>query len=154
MGVLPTMVRNWRPSGIFSAQTGQPFTVTLSTDPTGTNTTARPNRLRDGSLPPGQRDPSHWFDTTAFVAPACACFGDSRRNIVRAPGQVNVDIGLTRNFGIRERIRLQFRGEAFNLLNHPRFGLPGMSLGASGAGIIGSVVTPERQIQLALQLLF
>ena len=67
---------------------------------------------------------------------------------------MNIDIGLSRTFAIRERMRLQFRSEAFNLLNHPNLGLPGTSIGAAGVGIIGSVITPERQIQLALKLYF
>lgn len=151
---LSALARNWQLSGIFSAQTGQPFTVTSSTDPTGTNTTARPNRVREGSLPPDQRDPTHWFDTTAFVAPICPCFGNSGRNILRAPGLVNADLGLSRDFVFHERFRLHFRCEAFNLANHPNFGLPAMAIGSPGVGIIGSVVTPERQIQLAMKLHF
>lgn len=153
-GLLPILIRNWQLSGIFSAETGQPFTVTLSSDPSGTNTTAHPNRLRDGALPSNQRDPSHWFDTTAFAAPACPCFGNSGRNILRAPGLVNLDFGLSRNFAFRERFRFQFRGEAFNLLNHPNFGLPTMAIGNPTVGIIGSVVNPERQIQGAMKLYF
>ena len=153
-GILPTIARNWQVSPIFSAQTGQPFTVTLSTDPTGTNTTARPNRLRDGSLPTDRRDPSHWFDTTAFAAPPCVCFGNSGRNILRAPGFVNIDIGISRDLSMRERFRMQFRAEVFNLLNHPNFGLPMMAIGNPQAGIIGSVINPERQIQLAMKLYF
>ena len=151
---LSALARNWQLSGIFSAQTGQPFTVTSSTDPTGTNTTARPNRVREGSLPPDQRDPTHWFDTTAFVAPICPCFGNSGRNILRAPGLVNADLGLSRDFVFHERFRLHFRCEAFNLANHPNFGLPAMAIGSPGVGIIGSVVTPERQIQFAMKLHF
>lgn len=153
-GALAMLVRDWQLSGIFSADTGQPFTVTLSSDPTATNTTARPNRLRDGALPPDGRDPSHWFDTTAFLAPACACFGNSGRNILRAPGHLNLDLGLSRDFPFSERFRLQFRGEAFNLMNHPNFGLPNMAIGNPMAGIIGAVVNPERQIQLAMKLYF
>jgi hypothetical protein len=51
-------------------------------------------------------------------------------------------------------MRLQFRFEAFNLFNHPNLGLPAASIGATDAGIIGDVVSPERQIQLALKLYF
>ena len=58
------------------------------------------------------------------------------------------------NFRFAERMRLQFRSEAFNLFNHPNLGLPAASIGAADAGIIGSVVSPERQIQLALKLYF
>ena len=153
-GLPSALIRNWQLSGIFSAQTGQPFTVVLSTDPSGTNTTARPDRLRDGSLPADRRDPSYWFDTTAFVAPNCPCFGNSGRNILRAPGSVNLDLGLSRDFSFRERVRLHFRAEVFNVANHPNFGLPNRSVGAPGAAIIGSVVTPERQIQFAMKLHF
>jgi hypothetical protein len=114
--------------------------------------TARPNRIRDGSLPEGLRDPARWYDLEAFVAPPALIYGNSGRNILRAPGRMNVDASVARVFALAERVRLQFRGEAFNLLNTPQFGLPGATIGAAGAGIIGSVVTPERQIQLALRL--
>ena len=153
-GVLAALVRQWQLSAIAAAPTGQPFTVTLSTDPSGTSTTAHPNRLRDGALPSDQRGPSHWFDMAAFAAPACVCFGNSGRNIVRAPGLVNLDLGLSRDFVFRERRRLQIRGEAFNLFNHPNLGLPVVTIGNPQAGIIGSVVNPERQIQVAAKLYF
>ncbi len=152
--LLGAVTRGWQISGIAAAQSGQPFTVTSNTDPTATGTTARPDRLRDGALPDDQRSVSRWFDTAAFAVPNCVCFGNSGRNILRGPGLMNIDVGLSRTFAIRERMRLQFRSEAFNLLNHPNLGLPGTSIGAAGVGIIGSVITPERQIQLALKLYF
>ena len=153
-GPLNHIIRDWQISGIFSAQTGQPFTVTLSTDPSSTGTTARPNRIGSGALPADQRDPSHWFDLAAFATPPCICFGNSGRNIVRGPGFINLDFGLDRNFQINERFRVQFRAEAFNVANHPNFGLPNMALGNANAGIIGAVINPERQIQGALKLYF
>ena len=58
-GMARYLLRNWQLSGIFSTQTGQPFTVVSATDPTGTATTARPDRLRDGALPSDQRGPNH-----------------------------------------------------------------------------------------------
>jgi hypothetical protein len=60
---------------------------------------------------------------------------------------------------LSERMKLQFRAEAFNLLNHPNFGVPnqtvfsGTSFNAS-AGLISSTATNSRQIQLALKLMF
>lgn len=153
-GLLGTLARGWQLSGIASAQTGQPFTVTSNTDPTATGTTARPDRLRDGAWPDDQRSVQRWFDTSAFAVPNCICFGNSGRNILRAPGLMNIDLGLSRTFVLRERVRVQVRSEAFNLLNHPNLGLPGTSFGAAGVGIIGSTITPERQIQVALKLYF
>jgi len=152
-GVLHRLVRDWQISGIYSHQTGQPFTVTLSKDPTLTGTTARPDRLRDGSLPDGERSVNRWFDTSAFVA-SCACFGNSGRNILRGPGLFNVDVGVTRDFRFTERMRLQFRSEAFNVFNHPNLGLPAAVIGSADAGTISTVASPERQIQLALKLYF
>src|SRR6266566_9006648 len=101
--------------GITTAQTGVPFTPTLSFDPTNSGITARPNRLSDGSLSSSQRDPKHWFDTSAFVAPAAYNYGNSGRAILRGPGLVNVDLGLTRRLTITERAGLEIRAEAFNL---------------------------------------
>jgi hypothetical protein len=153
-GSLGYLTRDWQLSGIFSVQTGQPFTVTSSTDPSGTSTTARPNRLRDGALPSDQRTINHWFDLTAFAASTCVCFGNSGRNILRGPGFVNLDFGVSRNFPIGERFRIEFRAESFNLLNHPNFGIPGIAIGNQMVGIISTVVNPERQNQLAMKFRF
>jgi hypothetical protein len=153
-GPLAMLARDWQLSGIGSAQTGQPFTVTLSVDPTASGATAHPDRLRDGSLPGDQRSVGRWFDTTAFVAPACPCFGNSGRGILAGPAMANIDISLAREFHFTERMRLQFRSEAFNLFNHPNLGLPGTGIGAAGVGVIGSVLNNERQIQMALKLYF
>ncbi|MDX1979795.1 MAG: carboxypeptidase regulatory-like domain-containing protein [Bryobacteraceae bacterium] len=146
------LLGGWQMSGIWSAQTGLPYTVTLNFDPTNSGVTGRPDRISDGTLPAGQRDPSRWFDLNAFRAPAALTYGNAGRNILRAPGRVNLDLGVARLFTLSERVRLQFRGEFFNLFNTPQFGLPGMAIGTPAAGIIGGVVTPERQIQLALKL--
>ena len=153
-GFLSRLIRNWQLTGIFSAQTGQPFTPTLTTDPSGTNTTAHPNRISDGNLPPAQRVPTHWFDTSAFTIPTCVCFGNSGRDILFGPGLIDLDLGVIRDFNFTERLRLQVRAESFNLMNHPNFGLPNMKIGDPQVGIITTVISPERQNQLALKLYF
>ncbi len=153
-GFVSHLVREWQLTGIFSAQTGQPFTATLSTDPTGTNTTARPNRIADGNLPSDQRNPSRWFDIAAFAVPTCVCFGNSGRDILTAPGLLNLDLGVIRDFKFAERFRLQFRAESFNLMNHPNLGLPNMAIGNPLVGTIKTVISPERQNQLALKVYF
>src|SRR5262249_8183392 len=91
--ILNFIAGGWGVSGILSLQTGQPFTVTLNFDPSNTGVTGRPIRVRDGALPAERRDPSHWFDITAFEAPASFVFGNSGRAILRGPGQVNLDLG-------------------------------------------------------------
>ena len=153
-GFASYLIRDWQLSGIFSAQTGQPFTATLSTDPSGTGATARPNRIADGNLPTDQRTRTHWFDTTAFVAATCVCFGNSGRDILRGPGFMDLDLAVIRDFRFAERFRVQFRAESFNLMNHPNLGLPNSSIGNPAVGIITSTINPERQNQLALKLFF
>ncbi len=65
-----------------------------------------------------------------------------------------MDLSVVRNFMIRERFRLQFRAESFNLMNHPNFGLPNSAIGNPAVGTITTVINPERQNQLALKLYF
>jgi hypothetical protein len=67
---------------------------------------------------------------------------------------MDIDFGITRDFVFDERYRLHFRGEAFNLFNHPNLGLPNMAIGNQQACIIAAVVSPERQIQVTIKLYF
>jgi hypothetical protein len=100
------------------------------------------------------RSINRWFDIAAFAPPTCACFGNSGRNILRGPGFMNLDFGVSRRFHIGERFQVEFRAESFNIMNHPNFGLPGMAIGNQQAGIISSVVNPERQNQFAAKFAF
>lgn len=153
-GFVNRLIRNWQLSGIYSAQTGVPLTIQLSSDPSSTGTTAHPNRLADGNLPSDQRTVSHWFDLSAFAAPTCICFGNSGRSIVRAPGFTDIDLGVSRDFHFRERFRLQVRVESFNLANHPNLGLPNRVIGNALAGTINTTINPSRQNQFAMKLYF
>ena len=148
------LLGGWQLTGIFSAQTGLPFTPVLSSDNTNTGTTARPNRIANGSLPSDERNPQNWFDEAAFVTPAQYVYGNSGRNILRGPGFRNLDVGLSRFFALTERFNLEFRAEAFNIFNTPELGLPNATLGVATTGSISTVVNPQREIQLALRLRF
>jgi hypothetical protein len=87
--------------------------------------------------------------------------GNAPRAPVYGPRFVNTDLSLIKHFPIRESVRLDFRAEFFNLLNHPQYFLPGDS-GSSGmqnsdtpsfAKITGVVKDP-RVVQFALKLNF
>jgi hypothetical protein len=69
-------------------------------------------------------------------------------------GFQDFDFSLVRNFIFRERFRLQFRAESFNILNHPNLGLPNSSIGNAAVGSITTTINAERQNQLALKLYF
>jgi hypothetical protein len=153
-GIPALLFGGWSLQGITEFETGRPFNITTSTDPSNTGTTARPDRLRSGYLPSDQQTINHWFDTSAFVLAPQYAFGNAARNALHGPGRANFDIALHRQFVIRERFRLTFRGEAFNAFNHPQFSNPNGTIGSALAGTITSTLVPQRQIQLGLRLAF
>jgi hypothetical protein len=80
-------------------------------------------------------------------------FGNAGRNVARGPAFVNLDLSLMKNFVLSERVRLQFRAEAFNVANHANFGLPVADLASPNFGRILSA-SPARLMQFALKLVF
>jgi hypothetical protein len=94
-----------------------------------------------------------WFDTTAFAQPATYRFGNQGVGLIRADGRVNIHASLLRNFPVGERKQSQFRGESFNLPNHPNFGNPTHQFEGAGFGVVNSA-RPARQIQLGLRFTY
>ena len=97
---------------------------------------------------------SHWFDQTAFTTPAQFVYGNAGRDILYGPGRTNLDASLFKDFRVRERLTVQFRGESFNVFNHPQFGQPNATIGSGAVGTITSTVGNPRQMQVALRLMF
>ena len=99
---------------------------------------------------------NNYFNVNAFSLPAPYTLGNSGRLLpyLRGPGAANLDLSLYKNIPIRERLHMQFRAEAFNILNHPQFDVPNTVIGSTQAGIISAQVNRPRDIQLALKLLF
>jgi hypothetical protein len=92
---------------------------------------------------------------TLFVLPGPVDFGGLGRGLaIRTPGQKSIDFMLSKRTAIRERSSLEFRAEAFNLFNWVNFGAPDSNVGDPGFGIISSMTTSPRIVQLALKLYF
>jgi hypothetical protein len=144
-------------NGIFTWQTGLPFTPVLNTSVSNAGG-SRPDRLGKGTL--DNPDPFLWFDTSfnrsgaAWGIPQQYTYGNSARNALYGPGRVNLDWSVFKNFSITERARIQFRAEMFNLFNTPQFDLPNTAIGNPAAGRITATVGNNRQVQLALRLSF
>jgi hypothetical protein len=85
--------------------------------------------------------------------PVNAPFGNLSRNAFRAPNFQQLDFSINKNIQIYERMRLQFRSEFFNLLNHTNYGIPNTRTTDAAFGTIRSTY-PARQIQFGLKLLF
>lgn len=106
----------------------------------------------------------HWFNIAAFKNPATDyTYGNVPRTLpnVRGPGVINSDLSLFKVTPIWENLKLELRAEAFNVFNHPNFGLPNMTFvpgtnGLSSSGTFGTITAAAdpRQIQLAAKLRF
>jgi hypothetical protein len=147
-------------SGIYTMQTGFPFTVNLKGDSAnvGAGTGGifvRPNPVPGQSeqLDSSLRSTSAWFNTSAFSVPPAGQFGSVGRNTVIGPGLTNLDVVLQRNIPIRERVNLQLRAEFFNALNHSNYNIVGRILNDPLFGVVQSQLDP-RQLQFGLKVLF
>ena len=96
------------------------------------------------------------LDPSNFSAPAAGSFGSMGRNSLRGPSFYNYDLSLFRSFPIKEQLKLEFRGEAYNLFNTPHWGTPVGNLSSSAFGQNVSLApgTNSRQINIGARLLF
>jgi len=152
-----SILGNWELSGLLSLDSGLPFTVV-----TGKNNSLsseghdRPDLVGNPNLSGGRsrgQEIQEFFNTSAFVPNAIGQFGNSGRNILSAPGYADVDFGLFKVIPIVERVRLQFRAEAFNLFNRPNFNAPVSSLNSPAFGKI-QTAGDAREFQFALKVIF
>lgn len=147
--VTDALLGGWEATGILTLQSGAPFSVSMATSVANTGTFTRPDRLCNGNLSPSKQGLHQWYDTSCFVSPPPYQFGNTGRNILIGPGLEDLDFGLDKDFHIRESLAMQFRVEAFNLPNHPNFGMPGNSIGSPSAGTITTQITNARELQFA-----
>jgi hypothetical protein len=158
--VVNAVLGGWRIGGIYTLASGFPFSAFQADDPsnTGTQGIPRPDQLRNGNLPRGQRTPDHWFDINAFsVLPDDAFrFGNAPRNSLIGPGQNAFDWELRKEFRVTETQNVEFRTEFFNAFNHPNFAQPDNFIddGPGSAGVITSLAIPQRQVQFGLKYNF
>ena len=160
-GVSNAILGGWQLNSIVTAQTGFPFTPLVGFNQSANGDSRNPDRV---SLKPGfsgpliEGSPTQWFNPAAFLLPAAGTFGNAGRDILTAPGLLELDGSLFKTFHFGERATFQFRAEFFNALNHTNFGWPVVTTFTSSgavspsAGVITSTLTTSRQIQLALKL--
>jgi hypothetical protein len=118
--------------------------------------TYRPNLIGDPVTPSGERTIDNYLNRAAVVIPTDRSqpFGDAQRNVARGPGFWQLDLGLHKKFQLfNENTRIEFRAEAFNLLNRTNFGAPNGNISSTGFGQIRSAL-PARELQFALKLYF
>lgn len=156
-GPLSRVFGNWQLNAIVTLRSGEVYSPQMNLDIANIGainnaSRARPDLLRDPKLDAPR--PEAWFDRTAFATPRQFTFGSAGRNILRSDSLHNFDFSVFREDSITEKIRLQFRAEAFNALNHPTFGIPDATFTSPRFGQVTSTASTARQIQLGLKLLF
>jgi hypothetical protein len=141
---------------------GFPLTPLAGSNRSGDGDTRNPDRPSLNAAFTGPvitGNPNRWFNPAAFVLPAQGTWGNLGRGVYNGPGLATVDFSLFKDTALSERVGLQFRAEAFNLLNHTNYGTPNATVFTgtavnSSAGLITSTATFSRQIQLGLKLTF
>lgn len=173
----------WQTNGVLTFRTGFPMTVTQGAITNTANVTIRPDRIANGSLanPTVNQwfDPNAFrlVSCQNTATPELCRYGNAGVGILEGPGAKIIDFSLFKNFAITETVKLQFRSEFYNLFNTPQFARPNGSLNTGGSflpvrnasggidfpsqanqvrgpGAITSLVSPMRQIQFALKIIF
>jgi hypothetical protein len=144
--------RDWTVSGIYTAHTGHPFTVTQSSNNVGTSMTGLPNVIGDTS---GAKTVDQWFNTAAFQAVTSGFFGNEQRNQLTGPGFQNFDMTFQRQIKLGPRMAANLRWDIFNVFNTVNFGIPNKDIATAATfGTISSLASDPRTMQLALRFAF
>jgi hypothetical protein len=140
-----TLAGGWQLAGILRLQSGSPLAVTQATNLNAFAGfgTQRPNRATDPTLPADERSTARWFNTAAFTQAGQGVLGTSSRNPVVGPGYDALDVMLGKTFAITERVRTEFRAEAFNVTNTPPLTAPNTSFGTAAFGTITRALDPR-----------
>jgi len=152
-GPAHTLLGGWQISGIVTALSGSPFTVSNGStysDNAGVSNGVSSGTLSSFPVPVGnpnnvtqaERDLYAQnnvfgvlnYNPSAFALPTGLTFGTVSRNNLTLPGRVNFDFGLFKRFSFKERYALEFRWENFNVFNHTQLNAINGSANASGGG--------------------
>lgn len=152
-GAASWILGDWQVSWWLLARSGQPMTVTAGGDPAnmGYSNYARADLVGDPTLANPSAD--QWFNTAAFAAPVNA-FGNSRKNLLRAPRFWNVDLTVQRNVPLGKGRALQLRLEAFNVFNNINLGNPSVDMTSVNYGRITSMSSRPRQLQIGFRFTY
>ena len=153
-GFAQTIFGGWSIGSIVTAASGRPYNVTVSGNPANSGSITvvnRPNLTGDPYAI--DRSLEQDFDTSVFSVPAQYTVGTTGRNILRQRGQFGWDFSALKEFRLMEQLMAQFRFEAFQFTNTPRFGQAGNAVGTNAFGQITSAATP-RNLQFGLKLIW
>jgi hypothetical protein len=170
-GFANTIIGGWELGGILTLQSGMPGNLGIGgvdNASTGSGGYDRPSAT--GVSPYlNNPTPSRYWNPDAFVEAPPGTFGNVGRNSIIGPGIIAFDAEVHKVFRMpyKENHQLQFRFEAFNVMNHPNWGMPSLNILAGAArpglastaahanfGVVSSTSNAMRQLQLGLKYSF
>ncbi|MBS1799486.1 MAG: TonB-dependent receptor [Acidobacteria bacterium] len=165
-----TAFNGWTVTGIWTANSGQPFTVTTGVDNyfsgLGNNRPSIIPGKTPSTLPNSSRvvEMAKWFDTSVYCRPGvdAGCpgvgplgmLGNTRPMQLDVPGYRNVDASLFRSFNLHESLKFQLRGEVSNVFNLVNLGTPSAAMNSTTYGQINGSGGGQRIIQVGGRILF
>ena len=170
-GFLKHSLGGWALTGILNIRSGEPFTIydcsnaAFEVCPRLVPTSALPSRVASNPAGTGQPNEFRLIDLSTqtpgnFINPIVGTseFGPfpanmTRRGAFRGPGFWNMDFGLFKNIHIRENMRIQLRGEFYNVFNHANMFVDGASAEVN-EGLIRGFKDGRRNVQLAAKFIF
>jgi hypothetical protein len=152
-------IGGWKLNSFLTLQSGQPLHVAMSNNHI-TGGAQRPNLSGDPRSSYSAQDVvdglGNYFNVAAFSAPPDQTPGTATRYLgnARLPGIKNIDLGIAKNFTIKEGKFVEVRGEFFNATNTVRFSPPNTSFGSSSFGLISSQANASRHGQIGARFVF
>lgn len=165
-GFFGNLISGWELSGIGTARTGRPVNILITRKATDlldqNNANQRPDYVAGVNPVAMPQTIQAWLSPAAYATPAKNAWGNLGKNTGRRPSLWQIDPALTKRTKLAERINLDFRAEAFNILNRAQYGDPVPSF--SNTAQFGQIIAPintgatgsgtPRQVQLMLRLSF
>ena len=156
-GVIGNVLGGWQLSGVYTIESGVPYTVVNGFDADGIGGAndrpdVNPNGARGVRAVPNAASPTGYVNPdlpgSPAINPATAQYvvlaanigrtGNAGRNTERTPGINNLNASLFKRFKITERFNMELRAETYNSLNHPQLGSASVSPFSPGSGTISS----------------
>jgi hypothetical protein len=152
------LASGWKFSGIYNFSAGSPLNILAGSDRALTGISdQRANQINGDPYKDKSAGPmSQYLNAAAFAQPDTGTIGNVGRNSVQGPSTWSFDVGVSRAFAFREMQKVEFRVEAFNILNSFRAGTPGASftqLNSNTFGVVRTALEP-RILQFALKYVF
>ncbi|HET9532682.1 MAG TPA: TonB-dependent receptor [Blastocatellia bacterium] len=166
-GVTDKLLNGWEVTGLLTTRSGFPFGLFIGFD--RANDASADDVAQRPDVVPGRSYESavtgrieQYVDPTAFRLAPPGAYGNSGRNVLEGPGFVTFDLGLFKNTPVSERVRIQFRAEAFNLFNRANFAIPDnltlfvdeQETVPGNFARITRTTSTSRQLQFGLKLIF